>query len=164
MVIMSKISVSEREFLRRIKLATVKVNEIVFVITKDLVCLFLTICTLAMSEFWNRAYIRIPINNLSIRASESINATGDVYCKAPHSRARRVGTFAKRVEFDRRSVITKSRHARRSDIAALARPIARAGDRCTDVPCVGGRACDCSMHQRDYRHNTGFERAAIGTV
>ena len=72
MVIMSKISVSEREFLRRIKLATVKVNEIVFVITNDLVCLFLTICTLAMSEFWNRAYIRIPINNLSIRENRIV--------------------------------------------------------------------------------------------
>ena len=71
MMIMSNISVSEREFLRRIKLATVKVNEIVFVITNDLVRLFLTICTLAMSEFWNRAYIRIPINNLSVRENRS---------------------------------------------------------------------------------------------
>ena len=72
MVIMSKISVSEREFLRRIKLATVKVNEIVFVSTNDLVCLFLTICTFAMSEFWNRAYIRIPINNLSVRENRNV--------------------------------------------------------------------------------------------
>jgi hypothetical protein len=71
MMIMSNISVSELEFLRRIKLATVKVNEIVFVITNDLVRLFLTIFTLAMSEFWNRAYIRIPINNLSVRENRS---------------------------------------------------------------------------------------------